>query len=954
MNEDTRTAQAEAYHPGSIVRFYDRDWIVLPNANTALLTLKPLGGSEIEVCSVWKRLLTDTHRPQPTNFELPDPNQTGDFASARLLLNASRFLFRSGAGPFRSMGKLSFRPRAYQLVPLIMALKMDPVRLLIADDVGVGKTIEALLIAREMLDRGMIRSTAVLCPPHLCQQWHAELQDKFSIDARIVRSSTISSLQRDLPQTESIFSFYNHFVVSIDIAKGQNYRTLFLQNCPDLVIVDEAHTCARPGGTRYQKQQQRHKLVTDISQNAKQHLILVTATPHSGKPEEFQSLLGLIKPEFEAVDVTNTSDANRDALGDHFVQRRRRNVAEWMGDEAVFPKRDMKELIYTAHPRYKEVFGKVLHLARGISKTQVEHAGVKRIRYYTALGILRGVMSSPAAGEGMLKRRAERRELIDDVEPDDVRHLAAPLFEADDTLSQDTDSGTLEIPGLRRQEIQSLKALSEELAELKSPSKDKKAREVGQVLMDWLKDGFNTILFCKFIETANYLGKVLTPLLQKKFGASRIGIEVITSELSDEERKAKVEDLKAFERKVIFATDCMSEGINLQEQFTGVIHYDLPWNPNRLEQREGRVDRFGQTAPCVRTLLVHGEDNPIDSIVLEVLLKKARAIRLATGISVPFPEDSQTIMESVMTAMLLKPRETDRLTQLQLFEDQDFQQQMATVKEAYERAEEREKQITTIFAQRRLKPEEIEPYLIESDAALGTPHDVENFVSEAVQRFGDTIEKADRGHRLSLTNAPLHLRYALNDGSEDLVSFHSPVPPGYRYLGRNHPFVEALCQTIIKNAFENQQGLSRTSVIVSDAVNTPVTIFLLRVRMLIADRRKEHQHLAEEMILWGYRGSPQNRQWIPQEEALDLIMDARITGELPPDRQARIVEIALTDFAAIGDELEMVTLQHTEQLIEAHEHMRKAARGEKYHMVEPILPADLMGVYVIIPQHDTV
>jgi superfamily II DNA/RNA helicase len=101
------------------------------------------------------------------------------------------------------------------------------------------------------------------------------------------------------------------------------------------------------------------------------------------------------------------------------------------------------------------------------------------------------------------------------------------------------------------------------------------------------------------------------------------------------------------------ATDCMSEGINLQELFTAVIHYDLPWNPNRLEQREGRVDRFGQSAPVVKTALLYGEDNPMDGIVLRVLLQKAREIKKAIGISVPFPENNQSIMQTVTKVLYL-------------------------------------------------------------------------------------------------------------------------------------------------------------------------------------------------------------------------------------------------------------------------------------------------------------
>src|SRR4029079_19430442 len=109
-----------------------------------------------------------------------------DFASGRLLRDAARLSTRAAAGPFRSFGRIAVEPRPYQLVPLMMALKLDPVRLLIADDVGIGKTIEAATVARELLDRREIQRMAVLCPPHLAEQWQEELQEKFHIEAELV------------------------------------------------------------------------------------------------------------------------------------------------------------------------------------------------------------------------------------------------------------------------------------------------------------------------------------------------------------------------------------------------------------------------------------------------------------------------------------------------------------------------------------------------------------------------------------------------------------------------------------------------------------------------------------------------------------------------------------------------------------------------------------------------
>ena len=151
---------------GSLVRARGREWAVLPESDEQLVVLRPLGGTEDEVTGIYLPL----ESVEPARFALPDPAQVGDHRSCRLLRDAVRLSSRSCAGPFRSLARIAVEPRPYQLVPLLMALKLDPVRLLIADDVGIGKTIEACLIARELLDRGEIERIAVLCSPQLAPQ----------------------------------------------------------------------------------------------------------------------------------------------------------------------------------------------------------------------------------------------------------------------------------------------------------------------------------------------------------------------------------------------------------------------------------------------------------------------------------------------------------------------------------------------------------------------------------------------------------------------------------------------------------------------------------------------------------------------------------------------------------------------------------------------------------------
>jgi superfamily II DNA or RNA helicase len=279
--------------PGKLVSLRGREWVVLPSDDPELLVVKPLGGSDDEIAGIYLPLQIDTDRPADARFEPPTVTDLGDVTTAKFLYDSARLAFRNGAGPFRALAKLSFRPRAYQIVPLIMALRQDMVRLLIADDVGVGKTVEALLIVRELLERRKIKRFAVVCLPHLCEQWQEEIRAKLDIEAVIIRSNTQARLDRQIQGDASVYDFYPHQIISIDFIKSEVRRDVFIEQCLELVIVDETHTCARPTGASA-AQQQRYHLVSRIAAKPGQHLVMLTATPHSGKPEEFQSLLGLL------------------------------------------------------------------------------------------------------------------------------------------------------------------------------------------------------------------------------------------------------------------------------------------------------------------------------------------------------------------------------------------------------------------------------------------------------------------------------------------------------------------------------------------------------------------------------------------------------------------------------------------------------------------------------------
>ncbi|MDM8542037.1 helicase-related protein [Desulfococcaceae bacterium HSG9] len=941
------------YQAGSLVTARNRDWVVLPSEDDKLVLLKPLGGSEDEITGIYLPLGFALDKIESADFPLPGANDLGDIASARVLYNAARLSFRNGAGPFRSLAKLSFRPRPYQMVPLIMALKQPgPVRLLIADDVGVGKTVEALIILKELLERRQIKRFAVIVLPHLCEQWQTELKAKFSIDAVIIRSNTQARLDREIPGDESVFHHYPYQVISIDYIKSDQRRQVFIQECPELVIVDEAHTCSAAIGVKTVRQQ-RYQLIKDIAKKPDQNMIYLTATPHSGKQGQFSALLGLIKPDYQLLDLSKADRNQRRDLAKYYVQRRRADVEKWMNKDTPFPKRDAGEFQYDLSTRYSAFYDDMLDFALGLTRSGDLHQGRRRLRYWSALALLRGVMSSPAAGIDMLKNRIKKQTACGDTD-DDLETLANPMMDGDYDSARDyTPTGIINKTDWSGSENKKLNLLADQLGRLRGVKHDFKAARALEIIKKWLKQGFNPVVFCRFIRTANYLGELF------KGAMKTVNIQAVTSEDPDEVRKARIDDMRASAKKVLIATDCLSEGINLQDQFTAVLHYDLPWNPNRLEQREGRIDRYGQIAETVKAYLLYGADNPIDGVVLKVLLRKVREIRRSTGISIPFPEDSQSLMDTVLQAVISNSQAaTQRRNAKQLTFDfsqaDEVKQKELIATKAIEKAADREHAVRSVFAQHAIKAYQIEQDLKQSDEAIGNPEAVESFVTLALRNILGvqiTQDKKKKGYTLYTANLPPVLQSAITPLKQLKVSFFSPCAEGYIYLGRNHLFVEQLCQYLMADSLNRptQDGPARAAVIKCRDVAVKTVLLMFRVRNVIEEKRVRNQFVAEEMLLWGYAGSPQDNNFLDQDQVKLLMSHVAPSANLTDPAKAAFLENELENIAELRQEFDKIALQRAEILIQAHERFRKVMGGKRYKAVEPVLPMDLMGVYILLP-----
>lgn len=928
-----------SFEVGSLVRARGREWIVLPDSQPDLLLLKPLSGRDEEITGVLPAL----EGVESATFALPEPEDAGDYRGARLLREAARLGFRDSAGPFRAFGRIAVEPRHYQLVPLLVALKQDPVRIMIADDVGIGKTVEACLIARELLDRGEAQRFVVLTPPHLAEQWQQELREKFNIEAELLLSSTIRKLEGRCPG-ESVFQHYPHLVVSIDFIKADRYRHDFIRDCADLVIVDEAHGCALGEG-RGRGRQQRHELVKKLSENEDRHLVLVTATPHSGKADAFRSLLGLLNPEFQNYPddlAGRENETKRRRLAQYFVQRRRADIRHFLREDTPFPDREESELAYRLSEEYRELFEKALAYIRDSVNAQGEER-YQRVRWWSALALLRSLASSPRAAAATLRNRSETSD-DDALEEVDTQGRHAVMDLMDDEADETSDAVPCADPGDNDPDAASnRKRLLEmaRMAESLEGEHDAKLQEMTKQVKKLVRDGYNPILFCRFIPTAEYLAEHLRTKLR---GAQ---VEAITGNLPPSEREERIEAMGEHDKRVLVATDCLSEGINLQEFFDAVVHYDLAWNPTRHEQREGRVDRYGQPKKLVRVLTYYGEDNLIDGRVLEVLIRKHHAIRKALGVSVPVPADSSQVMEVIINAVIesgFSPGQQLALPGLEEKRDELHQE--------WEKVSEREGRSRTLFAQETIHPEDVAEELKAIRAAIGRGTDVQWFVRTAIDAQGGSA-MGDEVLEIDPRELPTALKDLMPSEKPFNAKFELPVESGQVYLNRAHSAVAGLANYVFESALDNSETAvaRRCGVIRTRAVETRTTLVLTRLRFSITATRggQRHENLAEELGLLAFEGSPENARWL-DDEAAEALLDAQPDGNVALEQARNFVKRITDAQDALQPALAQAAQDRAAALLEAHERVREASRSRgKRPEAEPFLPVDVLGIYIYLP-----
>lgn len=616
----TQVALHTAPEPGQLVEARRRQWIVsevdggsvapsLPKRHLVRLASidEDALGEEIEV--LWE-LEPGAHVIERAG--LPRVTGLDDPATLQAFLDAVRWGAATNAdrgylqAPFRSGVSIE----DFQLDPLVRAIDMARTSLLIADDVGLGKTIEAGLVVQEMLLRHRARTVLVLCPASLQEKWRVEMQEKFGLEFRIVDTEYVKRLRRERGLHANPWTSFPRLITSMDWAKqGEGLRLLRDALPPhvshprkfDLLIIDEAHNVAPTVG-RYAVESLRTRLVRLVAPHF-QHKLFLTATPHDGYTESFTALLELLDDQRFARNVM----PNEPQLARVMVRRLKSDLVDAKGNR-IYPERRLEALPI----EYADDERKVrLLLNAYIASREGGADGGRAVDHFVHQLLRKRLSSSPAAFAGTLERHIatiegrasgerSRKKLDDRI----LRRAIAKTEEdyADDAQREAAEAEAIEEAGKHvrpptdeeRRMLGQLRSWAQQAAH----RTDAKARAVLDWLAQHLKNGDQwtnerVILFTEYRTTQQWMHEILAA---QDFGGVRLAL--IYGGMDPKEREAVKAAFQASPSespvRILLATDAASEGIDLQNHCHLMIHLEIPYNPNVMEQRNGRIDRHGQ------------------------------------------------------------------------------------------------------------------------------------------------------------------------------------------------------------------------------------------------------------------------------------------------------------------------------------------------------------------------
>ncbi|WP_273524103.1 DISARM system SNF2-like helicase DrmD [Mailhella massiliensis] len=549
------------------------------------------------------------HSSLPALEKFDAPDDLDAFLHAVRWGVVSQMDHSSMQAPFRS----GIEPEDYQLEPVAKALTMPRVNLLLADDVGLGKTIEAGLVVEELMLRNRLNTVLVVCPSSLQVQWKEEMRDKFGLEFRIINSESVSLLRRKRGIHVNPWTHFPRLITSIDYLKQDRVLQRFCETLPaegekrwprryDMLIVDEAHNIAPAGSLNYVKASLRTKAIRTISPHF-EHRMFLTATPHNGYRESFSALLEILDDQR----FVRGMDPDRGALSQVLVRRMKTEIVDAFG-RPRFPARRVQALEVEYGGSEVALYGLLQRYCALCAARHAASATAGRAVQFVMKLLKKRFFSSPYAFSSSVDTHVEGRKkgAVSDAA---FLHMRLPDMDElvdDEGAEMERDAMAFSSGAMGAtaadEEWTLLLEMQKKAAEAARHS-DAKAR----ALVRWLKENLcpegrwndtRVVIFTEYRDTQNYLAELLCAV---GLGGERL--RLINGSTPSDEREAVKAAFQASPGqaavRILLGTDAASEGINLQNWCSHLIHYEIPWNPGRLEQRNGRIDRHGQRAPKV-------------------------------------------------------------------------------------------------------------------------------------------------------------------------------------------------------------------------------------------------------------------------------------------------------------------------------------------------------------------
>lgn len=681
--------------------------------------------------------------------------------------------------PYLAVHTSSVEPLPHQISAVYQEmLPRVPLRYVLADDPGAGKTIMTGLYIKELMARGDLKRCLIVSPGSLVEQWQDELFAKFHLRFEILTNDRMESAV-----SGNIFTEVDRCICRLDkLARNDELQEKLRVSDWDLIVCDEAHKMSATvwgGEVKYTRRFQLGRLLSNITRN----FLLLTATPHNGKDEDFQLFLSLVDPDrFEG-----THSNSQQAVDVSDVMRRlvKEELLKFDG-KPLFPERIAYTVNYDLSPQESQLYQAVTEYVQEEFNRADNLNNDRKTTVGFALTILqRRLASSPEAIYQSLKRRRERLEHRlaeeklgkraeeyrnsdwEDIDDDDL-----PPNEQEQMEEQVVDhaSAAATIAELEA-EIRTLKRLEKMANDVRVSGIDRKWDELSHLLQDndamFGKDGQREklIIFTEHKDTLNYLTEKIRSLL----GNAESVVTIHGGMLRDERRKVEERFKQDVEVRILIATDAAGEGINLQRAHL-MINYDLPWNPNRLEQRFGRIHRIGQTEVCHLWNLVANETR--EGFVFQRLFSKLEEERQALGGKVfdilgKMTFDNKSLRELLIEAVRYgnDPQVRARLNQVvdHNMNRESFQKLID------ERALTDDVMDIHVVNTIREDMERIEAHKLQ-------PHFIESFFLEAFKSLGGKVRKRETG-RYEITSVPYPVR------NRDMqIGFGEPVLKRYERI----------------------------------------------------------------------------------------------------------------------------------------------------------------------------